>query len=47
VIVPGRTPHAVHSKNTADWQDQPTDEIMVWLNGKGRLDTKSYSVDIG
>ncbi|MGW7205165.1 GH12 family glycosyl hydrolase domain-containing protein [Streptomyces sp. NPDC054837] len=25
----------LHGKNTADWQDQPTDEIMIWLNRQG------------
>ncbi|MFE9648907.1 hypothetical protein ACFYO0_33290 [Streptomyces sp. NPDC006365] len=25
----------LHGENTADWQDQPTDEIMVWLNRQG------------
>lgn len=40
----------LHSKNTADWQDQPTDEIMVWLNrqgGAGPLGTKYGSVSLG
>lgn len=25
----------LHAKNTADWQDQPTDEVMIWLNRQG------------
>ncbi len=40
----------LHSKNTADWQDQPTDEIMVWLNrqgGAGPLGSKVGSVSLG
>ncbi|MEU6145373.1 endo-1,4-beta-glucanase [Streptomyces sp. NPDC047081] len=40
----------LHAKNTADWQDQPTDEIMVWLNrqgGAGPLGTKYGSVSLG
>jgi hypothetical protein len=39
----------LHSKNTADWQDQPTDEIMIWLNrqgGAGPLGTKYGSVSL-
>ena len=40
----------LHTKNTADWQDQPTDEIMIWLNrqgGAGPLGTKYGSVSLG
>ncbi|MFJ9631014.1 endo-1,4-beta-glucanase [Streptomyces sp. NPDC101175] len=40
----------LHGKNTADWQDQPTDEIMIWLNrqgGAGPLGTKYGSVSLG
>ncbi|MFC8515076.1 endo-1,4-beta-glucanase [Streptomyces sp. NPDC057257] len=40
----------LHAKNTADWQDQPTDEIMIWLNrqgGAGPLGTKYGSVSLG
>ncbi|MER5219156.1 GH12 family glycosyl hydrolase domain-containing protein [Streptomyces flaveus] len=40
----------LHSKNTADWQDQPTDEIMVWLNrqgGAGPLGSKVGRVSLG
>ncbi|WP_405730651.1 endo-1,4-beta-glucanase [Streptomyces sp. NBC_00028] len=40
----------LHNKNTADWQDQPTDEIMIWLNrqgGAGPLGTKYGSVSLG
>lgn len=40
----------LHSKNTADWADQPSDEIMVWLNrqgGAGPLGTKYGSVSLG
>ncbi|WP_149825652.1 GH12 family glycosyl hydrolase domain-containing protein [Streptomyces tailanensis] len=40
----------LHDKNTADWQDQPTDEIMIWLNrqgGAGPLGTKYGSVSLG
>ena len=39
----------LHSKNTADWQDKPTDEIMIWLNrqgGAGPLGTKYGSVSL-
>lgn len=39
----------LHSKNTADWADQPTDEIMIWLNrqgGAGPLGTKYGSVSL-
>ncbi|MFD4603732.1 endo-1,4-beta-glucanase [Streptomyces sp. NPDC058464] len=40
----------LHAKNTADWQDQPTDEIMIWLDrqgGAGPLGTKYGSVSLG
>ncbi|WP_406441999.1 endo-1,4-beta-glucanase [Streptomyces sp. NBC_01613] len=40
----------LHAKNTADWQDQPTDEVMIWLNrqgGAGPLGTKYGSVSLG
>ncbi|MEY9994692.1 hypothetical protein ABIE67_006724 [Streptomyces sp. V4I8] len=40
----------LHGKNTADWQDQPTDEVMIWLNrqgGAGPLGTKYGSVSLG
>ncbi|WP_037679448.1 endo-1,4-beta-glucanase [Streptomyces griseus] len=40
----------LHTKNTADWQDQPTDEVMIWLNrqgGAGPLGTKYGSVSLG
>ncbi|WP_329334089.1 endo-1,4-beta-glucanase [Streptomyces sp. NBC_00663] len=40
----------LHNKSTADWQDQPTDEIMIWLNrqgGAGPLGTKYGSVSLG
>ncbi|MGW0827326.1 GH12 family glycosyl hydrolase domain-containing protein [Streptomyces sp. NPDC002845] len=40
----------LHDKNTADWQDQPTDEIMIWLNsqgGAGPLGTKYGSASLG
>lgn len=40
----------LHSKSTADWQDQPTDEVMIWLNrqgGAGPLGTKYGSVSLG
>ncbi|WLW51854.1 GH12 family glycosyl hydrolase domain-containing protein [Streptomyces sp. YU58] len=40
----------LHTKNTADWQDQLTDEIMIWLNrqgGAGPLGTKYGSVSLG
>lgn len=40
----------LHTKNTADWQDQPTDEIMIWLNrqgGAGPLGTRYGSVSLG
>ncbi|MGX5187913.1 GH12 family glycosyl hydrolase domain-containing protein [Streptomyces avermitilis] len=40
----------LHAKNNADWQDQPTDEIMIWLNrqgGAGPLGTKYGSVSLG
>lgn len=40
----------LHNKNTADWQDQPTDEIMIWLNrqgGAGPLGSKYGSVSLG
>ncbi|MFJ9966823.1 GH12 family glycosyl hydrolase domain-containing protein [Streptomyces avermitilis] len=40
----------LHAKNNADWQDRPTDEIMVWLNrqgGAGPLGTKYGSVSLG
>ncbi|MFD4558647.1 endo-1,4-beta-glucanase [Streptomyces sp. NPDC058469] len=39
----------LHSKNTADWADQPTDEIMIWLDrqgGAGPLGTKFGSVSL-
>lgn len=39
----------LHAKNTADWQDQPTDEVMVWLNrqgGAGPLGTRYGSVSL-
>jgi hypothetical protein len=41
---------AFDTKNNADWQDQPTDEVMVWLNrqgGAGPLGTKYGSVSLG
>ncbi|MCF4140594.1 endo-1,4-beta-glucanase [Streptomyces sp. Tue 6430] len=40
----------LHDKNTADWQDQPTDEVMIWLNrqgGAGPLGTRYGSVSLG
>ncbi|MFK0159337.1 endo-1,4-beta-glucanase [Streptomyces sp. NPDC090493] len=40
----------LHAKNTADWQDRPTDEIMIWLNrqgGAGPLGTRYGSVSLG
>jgi hypothetical protein len=40
----------LHNKNTADWQDQPTDEVMIWLNrqgGAGPLGSKVGSVSLG
>ncbi|MFK4103476.1 endo-1,4-beta-glucanase [Streptomyces sp. NPDC019531] len=40
----------LHTKNTADWQDQPTDEIMIWLNrqgGAGPLGSLYGSVSLG
>jgi hypothetical protein len=40
----------LHNKNTADWQDQPTDEVMIWLNrqgGAGPLGSKVATVSIG
>ncbi|WP_256725948.1 hypothetical protein [Streptomyces sp. IMTB 2501] len=39
----------LHTKNTADRQDRPTDEIMVWLDrqgGAGPLGTKYGSVSL-
>ncbi|MHB9858707.1 GH12 family glycosyl hydrolase domain-containing protein [Streptomyces sp. YIM S03343] len=39
----------LHAKNDADWQDKPTDEIMIWLNrkgGAGPLGTKYGSVSL-
>jgi hypothetical protein len=40
----------LHTENTADWQDQPTDEVMIWLNrqgGAGPLGAKVGSVSLG
>lgn len=40
----------LHTKNTADWQDQPSDEIMIWLNrqgGAGPLGTKRETLSVG
>ncbi|ELS56888.1 GH12 family glycosyl hydrolase domain-containing protein [Streptomyces viridochromogenes] len=40
----------LHAKNTADRQDRPSDEIMIWLNrqgGAGPLGTKYGSVSLG
>ena len=40
----------LHRRSTADWQDQPTDEIMIWLNrrgGAGPLGPKCGSVSLG
>ncbi|MEW1832634.1 endo-1,4-beta-glucanase [Streptomyces sp. NPDC088196] len=40
----------LHDKSDADWQDTPTDEIMIWLNkqgGAGPLGTKYGSVSLG
>ncbi|MGW7406871.1 GH12 family glycosyl hydrolase domain-containing protein [Streptomyces sp. NPDC054833] len=40
----------LHAKGTADWQDQPTDEVMIWLNrqgGAGPLGTEYGSVSLG
>lgn len=39
----------LHAKNNADWQDRPTDEVMVWLDrqgGAGPLGTKYGSVSL-
>ncbi|MGP3632840.1 GH12 family glycosyl hydrolase domain-containing protein [Streptomyces sp. 24-1644] len=40
----------LHDKNGADWQDQPTDEVMIWLNrqgGAGPLGTRYGTVSLG
>ncbi|BCJ44719.1 hypothetical protein GCM10010168_15320 [Actinoplanes ianthinogenes] len=40
----------LHSTGTADWQDQPTDEVMVWLyrsGGAGPVGTKQATVTVG
>ncbi|MFJ4695660.1 hypothetical protein [Streptomyces sp. NPDC088766] len=40
----------LHDKNTADWQDQPTDEVMIRLDrrgGAGPLGTEYGSVSLG
>ncbi|MFI6493569.1 endo-1,4-beta-glucanase [Streptomyces sp. NPDC050564] len=40
----------LHAKNNADWQDRPTDEVMVWPNrqgGAGPLGAKYGSVSLG
>ncbi|WP_327661320.1 MULTISPECIES: GH12 family glycosyl hydrolase domain-containing protein [unclassified Streptomyces] len=39
-----------HAKDNADWQDGPTDEVMIWLNrqgGAGPLGTKEATVSLG
>ncbi|MEV7887903.1 GH12 family glycosyl hydrolase domain-containing protein [Streptomyces sp. NPDC002817] len=39
-----------HQKSNPDWQDQPHDEMMVWLNrqnGAGPLGTKRETVNVG
>lgn len=40
----------LHTKKDVDWQDQPTDEVMIWLNkqgGAGPLGTKTGTVSLG
>ncbi|MGP3984555.1 GH12 family glycosyl hydrolase domain-containing protein [Streptomyces sp. KR80] len=40
----------LHNKNNADWPDQPTDELMIWLNrqgGAGPLGSKVATVSLG
>ncbi|MFI2614801.1 endo-1,4-beta-glucanase [Streptomyces sp. NPDC018584] len=40
----------LHAKNNADWQDRPTDEVMIWLNkqgGAGPLGQKVGTVSLG
>ncbi|MGW0735252.1 GH12 family glycosyl hydrolase domain-containing protein [Streptomyces sp. NPDC002851] len=40
----------LHTKSDVDWQDQPSDEVMVWLNrqgGAGPLGEKVATVSLG